>query len=373
MKKHFSFRSRVSVMMLVLFAAVFALSASRSGDARLWLLTAAVPAVMVLLMAVPSRILFLDRPSLSAALVLSGFGIMAGVFIATDTVLSRALYCAGGLFFLLAGIVLVRSFRASLPAASVVAVIAVGIISCPLWINGPFSLTAGGLALMIVAVAAFLSLRMYLPALACAGCGLLFLMLQQEVSASVVLGLISVLLFWASSGSGLWTGISFITVGGLFAGYAALFSPFSGDQSGLLSSPLSAMQFLAPEVPAEGAPVSDSLLVLLGEHFGLGFLLCALLLLCVILVRGASLALGARKSFHASLALGTVLFFGLRALACILSAAGILPLAADEFVFLSDSPQDLFAVLFLLGVLSGISTRNEAELEEDARLSMLAR
>ena len=83
MKKHFSFRSRVSVMMLVLFAAVFALSASRSGDARLWLLTAAVPAVMVLLMAVPSRILFLDRPSLSAALVLSGFGIMAGVFIAT--------------------------------------------------------------------------------------------------------------------------------------------------------------------------------------------------------------------------------------------------------------------------------------------------
>ena len=372
MKKHFSF-SRVSVMMLVLFAAVFALSASRSGDARLWLLTAAVPAVMVLLMAVPSRILFLDRPSLSAALVLSGFGIMAGVFIAIDTVLSRALYCAGGLFFLLAGIVLVRSFRASLPAASVVAVIAVGIISCPLWINGPFSLTAGGLALMIVAVAAFLSLRMYLPALACAGCGLLFLMLQQEVSASVVLGLISVLLFWASSGSGLWTGISFITVGGLFAGYAALFSPFSGDQSGLLSSPLSAMQFLAPEVPAEGAPVSDSLLVLLGEHFGLGFLLCALLLLCVILVRGASLALGARKSFHASLALGTVLFFGLRALACILSAAGILPLAADEFAFLSDSPQDLFAEFFLLGVLSEISARNEADLEEDARLSMLAR
>ena len=86
----------------------------------------------------------------------------------------------------------------------------------------------------------------------------------------------------------------------------------------------------------------------------------------------ASLALGARKSFHASLSLGVVLFFGLRTLFFLLSVSEVLPFRPVELPLLTDSLPNLFAECFLAGLLSGVSARNETDLEEDARLSMLA-
>ena len=91
-----------------------------------------------------------------------------------------------------------------------------------------------------------------------------------------------------------------------------------------------------------------------------------------LLIRGASLALHTRKSFHASLSLGIVLLLGLRAFLFLAAAAGLLPVAPGAFPFLTSSAPDLFAHFFLLGLLSGVSARNDADLEEDARLAMLA-
>ena len=102
-------------------------------------------------------------------------------------------------------------------------------------------------------------------------------------------------------------------------------------------------------------------------------LLCAVLLLMLILLRGASLALHTRKAFHSSLALQAILLLGLRALFYLLSLSGLVPFSSGQFPFLSDALPDLLAQFFLLGILSGVSARNEADLEEDTRLSMLAR
>ena len=93
----------------------------------------------------------------------------------------------------------------------------------------------------------------------------------------------------------------------------------------------------------------------------------------LLLIRGASLALHTRKSFHASLSLAAVLLLGLRAFAFLACSADLLPLPAPAFPFMTSSMPDLFAHFFLLGLLSGVSARNEADLEEDARLAMLAR
>ena len=117
----------------------------------------------------------------------------------------------------------------------------------------------------------------------------------------------------------------------------------------------------------------DSLFFLLGEQFGLIFLLCAVFLLVILLIRGASLAQHTRKSFHASLALGCILLMGLRALFFLGTAADLIPLSPVTFPFMTSSLPDLFAHFFLLGLLCGISARNESDLEEDARLAMLAR
>ena len=135
------------------------------------------------------------------------------------------------------------------------------------------------------------------------------------------------------------------------------------------------MPLIPPETIVEesagfGSP--ESLYFLFGEQYGLILLFCALLLLIALLIRGASLALHTRKSFHASLSLGIVLLLGLRAFLFLAAAAGLLPVAPGAFPFLTSSAPDLFAHFFLLGLLSGVSARNDADLEEDARLAMLA-
>ena len=374
MRKHMSFRGRTAVVIVVFFAAVFALAASRSGDLHLWLLAAAVPGAALVILLLPSSLLFLDRPSLAAAVTLCGFGLMADALLSSGAVFSRAVYYAGALVFLLCGAVFIRVYRVSFPSSVIIAATALGMISVPLWLSGLFSLTGGGILLLLVAAASFLSLRMYLPALGSVLCGILFLLMQQEFSGSAVLCLSGLILFWVSSGSGLWSCIAFITMIGMPAVYTWLFLPLSSESHGSVLSHLTALTLLAPEAPAESAdPVSGSLFILLGEQFGLVFLFFSLLLLCTLMVRGSVIAQEARKPFHASAAFCAVLFFGLRVLFFILSVADILPLPAVELPLLTGSLPDLCADFFLLGLLSGVAYRNESDLQEDARLSMLAR
>ena len=370
MKKRMSFRGRVSVTILVFFAAVFAVPALREGDARLWALTAAVPGGMLIMLLVPFS---LDRPSLAAVMSLCGFGIMAFVFRSPDAAICQALRCAAAMFFLLLGAVLIRSFRASLPASALSAAFGLGLLSCPFWMNSGLSFAEGGIALLLFSVAAFLSLRMYLPALGTALCGLLFLLLQQDLPLASVWVLSCVLVFWAASGSGVWSMLSLVCFTALYGGYLVMFPPVAAEPSASLLPRLVSMPLFAPEVPADTVvPTSDFIFLLLGEDYGVFFLLFVILLLCFLLVRGASLALGARKSFHASLSLGVVLFFGLRTLFFLLSVSDVLPFRPGELPFLTNSLPNLFAECFLAGLLSGVSARNETDLEEDARLSMLA-
>ena len=374
MKPFKSSRSRVLAMMLVFFAAAFLLPASRAGDSRLYLLAAAVPGGMLLLLVLPAGIMPLDRPSLSAALSLCGLGILAPAAILPDEALSQGMRCIISLFFLMAGTVLVRAFRPSLPAAAVVAACALGLLSVPLSIpDTGFSAAEGGTALLLFAVAAFLSLRLRLPALILSLAGLL-LLLQNGRTYAAVWCAACVLLFWAVSRSALWSGIALFSAVSLFGGWI-LFAPGVSDgPDGSFLPLLAALPLFPPESPeisAEG--FSGSFFFLLGKQYGVILLICAVLLLVFLLLRGASVSLNARKSFHASLAFGAVLLFGLRMLVFLVSAADLLPFSPGEFPFLTASLPDLCAHFFLLGILSGVSARNETDLSEDTRLSMLAR
>ena len=375
MKKHSSFRSRVVALLLVLFAAAFLLPASRTGSSVLYMLAAAVPGVILLLLFLPAGLFSLDRPSLSSALSLCGFGMLAAVYISPDESLSQGMRCIAALFFLAFAVVLVRAFRPSVPSAVLPALCGLGIISCPLWFPSvTFSMAEGGMALLLFAVAAFLSLRQYLPALAASLGGTLLLLLGRDYGSAVVWGLVSVLVFWTGSDSLLWSGISLVSSAGLFGILTGFVLPVSDAAPAILSR-IAAMPLIPPETIVEesagfGSP--ESLYFLFGEQYGLILLFCARLLLIALLIRGASLALHTRKSFHASLSLGIVLLLGLRAFLFLAAAAGLLPVAPGAFPFLTSSAPDLFAHFFLLGLLSGVSARNDADLEEDARLAMLA-
>ena len=375
MKKRSSSRSRVSALLLVLFAAAFLLPASRTGDSGLYTLAAAVPGIMLFLLFLPAGVFPLDRPSLSAALSLCGFGILASVYISPDEALSQGMRCSAALFFLACGVVLIRAFRPSVPSAILPALCGLGMISCPLWLSSvSFPLAEGGMALLLFSVVAFLSLRQYLPALAASLGGTFLFLLLPDYSGAVVWGLVSVLVFWTASDSLLWSGITLVSSAGLFGILIGFVPPVSDLAVPSLVSRIAAMPLIPPETILEAADTGspESLYFLFGEQYGLVFLLCALLLLIALLIRGASLALHTRKSFHASLSMGVVLLLGLRALLFLAASADLLQVSPGAFPFLTSSAPDLFAHFFLLGLLSGVSARNDADLEEDARLAMLA-
>ena len=87
---------------------------------------------------------------------------------------------------------------------------------------------------------------------------------------------------------------------------------------------------------------------------------------------GAFIAGISRSRFHAVVAMGCSLLAAFRAIAALLSVFGILPLPECPFPLLTSSLPDLCAGMVLPGLLCGISGRAAAELEDDARLAMLA-
>ena len=130
--KNKSSRARVCAVMLVFFAVVFLLPASRTGNSRLYMLAAAVACGTVLLLLLPSRIFALDRPLITPSILLCGFGIMAPVLAFPDESISQGLRCLPALFFLLAGCVVVRSYHLSWTVASVTALCSLILFSVPL-------------------------------------------------------------------------------------------------------------------------------------------------------------------------------------------------------------------------------------------------
>ena len=190
-------------------------------------------------------------------------------------------------------------------------------ISCPLLLSSvSIPLAEGGMALLLFAVSAFLSLRQYLPALSASLGGTFLFLLLPDYSGAVVWGLVSVLVFWIASDSLLWSGIALVSSAGLFGILIGFVPPVPDIAAPSLVSRIAAMPLIPPETIAEAADAGspESLYFLFGEQYGLAVLLCALLLLIALLIRGASLALHTRKSFHASLTLGVILLLGLRAL-----------------------------------------------------------
>ncbi len=369
-----SSRARVCAVLLVLFAVVFLLPASRTGNIHLYILSVAVPCGILLLLLLPAGIFALDRPLIAAAMSLCGFSIMAPVLAFPDEAVVQGTRCIPALFFLLAGSVVVRSIRFSKVSAAITGIFSLVMLTAPLLFSPlSFSLTEGGTVLMLFAVSVFLAHRLRLPALFFSLSALALISIRQETGSALIWAVTVVLLFWAASDSLFWSVLSLILCGGFSA---AVFILFRGDSSEVYDSLVmrfASMPLFLAEWPVKSlSSSSDSLFILLGEQFGLIILFCSLLLLCLLLIRAASVSLHTRKAFHASLSLGALLLLGLKGLLFLLSLTGILPLSPGSFPLMSASIPELCADFFMLGIISGVSVRNDLDLAEDARLSMLA-
>ena len=380
MKKHPVSARRICFWAVILFfLAGFLLPAVREGDERLWMLAFAVPAVILLCGTLFVRLLSMDRlPTvLSVSLCALGILLLAGQ---PDLAATRALRSAGALFFLFLGMTVIHIYRPSAAAAVVPAFIGLALPILPLaGVDGGFRVELPACVFLMIAFSALLSMRRQLYALLLGLAGSALLLAQPAPAAAVVWSIVFLLLFWAYGGhpAYLLAGVSAVLLLGL--GASALNPGLFSVSAEAPVSPLQAaapLSFFGPEMPEAVPSLVDpdavSLLPAVVARYGLVFAACMVLLYPVLLIRGGSLAILARSRFHGLSAMGAVLLLGLGAISALLGDFGLSPVEALPLPLLSSDFSSLSSSLFLAGLLCGVSARNKADLEEDARLSMLA-
>ena len=118
---------------------------------------------------------------------------------------------------------------------------------------------------------------------------------------------------------------------------------------------------------------SDYIFAVLCEQFGLVFAVCVLLVYAVLILRGASVAVSARRSFHGLLAMGSVVLIGLQTFLIIGGVLKLIPLTGVNLPFVSRGGTSLITSMCLAGFIQGVESLNEDDLEADAQIAMLER
>lgn len=115
---------------------------------------------------------------------------------------------------------------------------------------------------------------------------------------------------------------------------------------------------------------TDFIFAVICEQFGVIFGLCVLLMYVAIIWRGATIAMAARRSFHGLLAMGCTLMLGLQTFVIIGGVIKLIPLTGVTMPFVSYGGTSLVSSLCLAGLLQGVASLNEDDLDEDTRLAM---
>lgn len=245
---------------------------------------------------------------------------------------------------------------------------------------------------LVIVLARFMADRRMLPWLTFSvGC-LGILMLQKDLGTALLYFFTALLLFYASTGNLLLTGIGLAGgAGAAVMGYrmfahvkrrvAIWLNPWSDyDNAGYqLIHGLMAIASggLFGVGLGLGSPTTipvyhtDFIFAVICEQFGLIFGCCVLLIYVAILWRGAMIAMSARRSFHALLAMGITLLLGLQTFVIIGGVLKLIPLTGVTMPFVSYGGTSLVSSLCLVGLLQGVASLNEDGVNVDARLTDL--
>ena len=353
---------------------MFLVPALRDGNRTLYLLAVLVPCAMFLCGTLLARMFSLDRMLLSVSLLLCAAGIAALALSDPEAALAQSLRCGAGAIALLAGGVLIRSLSPSLLTSVCTAFLGLLLLSAELLAPSvSLPLAEPAMALLLIAFSSLLSRQGPVTAAACGAAALVLLLLRGETAGAMIWGLTILLLLFAVDGRPVVVLPSLAVVLALFFGAFRLF-PAPSRGISVLEDLVSAGA-VGSDVLPEGLAAADSVSLFprLAGHYGLLFSGLTVLLFLPLTMRGTAAASYARTRFHAALAMGASLLLALRALSSLLSLFGLLPFPDAAVPFMTSSLPDLCAQLFLVGLLCGVSGRNDADLAEDAHLAMLAR
>ena len=112
---------------------------------------------------------------------------------------------------------------------------------------------------------------------------------------------------------------------------------------------------------------SDFIFAAICEDFGLVFALSMLGIYVLILMRGASVAMNARTSFHALVAFGVVSLLAVQTLVIVGGNIKLIPLTGVTLPFVSAGGSSIVSLMGAMGMLLGVSSLNAGDEAEDLK------
>jgi cell division protein FtsW (lipid II flippase) len=112
---------------------------------------------------------------------------------------------------------------------------------------------------------------------------------------------------------------------------------------------------------------SDFIFAAICEDFGLVFALAMLGIYVLILMRGASVAMNARTSFHALVAFGVVSLLAVQTLVIVGGNIKLIPLTGVTLPFVSAGGSSIVSMMGAMGMLLGVSSLNAGDEAEDLK------
>ena len=405
-KKRSSPRMRLSGAVTGFFFLAFLLLALKRGSWEGLILAAAVPAAILAC----AWLIPLFFPADQLLLSLTGFLCALGILVLYDTApayaYQQAVFCGIGLAGMIGAMTLVRRFRRPDTIAWIAGGASLILLALPVlfgretngarnWISlGSVSFQPSEIVkpAMVLCLACWMSRRRWLPWLLFSGGCLLLLMLQKDLGTALLYYAVALLTCWISSGS-----LPAVLIG-LAGGAAAArwgYDHFAHVQRRveIWINPWKDYQNAGYQIVQSlvavasgglfgvglglGAPTSipiytsDFIFSVICEQFGLIFGACVLLIYGAFIWRGASIAMAARRRFHGLLAIGATLFLGLQAFLIIGGVLKLIPLTGVTLPFISYGGTSMVSSMCLAGLIQGVGSLNEEDLEEDTHLAML--
>ena len=398
----------VSVMMLFFFSAFLLISLQGEVHVEGLALAVAVPMMLYIATMWMPRFFPADKLLLAIANFLCALGVL--ILYSTDRGagtsrgLQQAMYYGVGILAMLVCILLVRYVKNWSFLIKVVMLGAAGLMILPLAIgteqNGATNwIVIGGTSLQpseVVKIALLLILGWYMsrhrfwPWFLFAVFCLLVLMLQADLGTALVYYITTLLLFYASTGNLLLSGLGVLGgCGAAVLGYqmfahvkkrvAIWHNPWiyyetSGYQIAQTLMAIASGGLFGVGLGL-GAPrvipvyFTDCIFAVICEQFGILFGILVLVMYVILILRGAYIASQARHSFHAILAMGATVMLGIQTFIIIGGVLKMIPLTGVTMPFVSYGGTSLVSCMGLIGLIQGVASVNQDDLSYDYEIS----
>lgn len=398
-------RKLAGVVRLFFFSA-FLLLALKDYAWQGFLLAVAVPMMISVGTNLLPRLFPVDKLVMSLANFLCGLGILTLYATNPSYAYMQATYYGVGLIAMVICIYLVRLVKRWHGLVLLMMPVSLALLALPLaigqetygaknwfYVAGVSVQPSEIVKLSLLIVLSFYMSRHRMPmwlmfSVACLG----LLMLQKDLGTALMYYGVTLMLYYVSSSNLVLTGFGVLGgAGAAVVGYHMFahvkkrvaiwqnpWSDFEGDGYQIIQSlmALASGGFFGVGLGL-GSPTiipvyhTDFIFAVICEQFGLLFGLCVLAMYVALIWRGASIAMAARSSFHGLLAMGCTALIALQTFTIIGGVIKLIPLTGVTMPFVSYGGTSLVSSMCLLGLLQGVASRNEADLDEDTRLAML--